>query len=1052
MPVPLRVASSLKVEAKFNVVTEFPNFDLHSAAAAGNIGLVEYALTRGQPVNSVLDGVLPLHAACAGGDEQVVKLLIEHGADVNAPRLPRKYSTGGNRDASAPIVGTSGSTPLHFAAANGNKNIITTLLLRGAHADRADKHGVTPEMLANQHGWVECAQVLRTWVENKDRDLRERAAPLVSDEQVTLAANRERHGSFGTEPEASGTGRRRLQVKRSIDTALNMLKVSSTGLSEAYLRPSASPMNVATPSPPASPNRGEYPSFGTPSDEGRFSPSPSPIDPGPRRPSLPHIFSLPPATASRPAKPATLTKPQPSPRRPRSAGTDAENEAGHPPFGRGGAARMLGTKYSLMNMFKKAQGENGVPLERSPSHQTSSSISGYSMMSSSPMTIDLTDNAATPTSSSFPRPSRFRKGSDASAARPRAPSGSQSQVPQFMSGSPSHRFSPPNPTVPLAVDLHNALAQQRNQTRDRAGSSSSALGISFEESSGSGSGSPLTRLGLLRARPLPQGHSRDRSGSGGSIRSGGVYDEDIVGDMAKGKSRQGILRTHTRSTSTGQSQSALRPLRFDHSPNGTSVLREDENSRLWSAKVQDSSTSSLDSPPVNRVPDSAPAAIGDFGRGGLEEEEESYGSLLDQFEVIDMPRPGMDRDISFSSDSSSSPALFTGDVHELPASSDFPFSINNPPIATDEADLSLPVDNRGRGDSVSSTSTTDSRTNPNLSASGTTTSGSGGSLTITTPILATGEFMGLSLEPPSPIDGDDKDLPLEELHMQNFIDGLDSEVIGLNERRGNATLDLNMSLISSHAQAAALVQRTQQDILDLAQPGSLSPESLPSDGWSPLSARLAAFGESLALEKKLREQKEATNNGEIQSPSELASPRSTLGPSSPAKAGVNRQFSLENKSRSRQREPRRPHTSSGASSVSDINASSSGHQTSAENQTHHPGSRSVGTLDALYPEQAPRRPLLRSRTPDTDDRLSRMSSLDGLDTDSELGQPLTRVATAPLASSNPAKARRDQTRNMASATKLARMGFSPNNESTARAPPKRFGGLKSLVRSLKSKP
>ncbi|KAJ7592696.1 hypothetical protein C8J56DRAFT_856153 [Mycena floridula] len=83
-----------------------------------------------------------------------------------------------------------------------------------------------------------------------------------------------------------------------------------------------------------------------------------------------------------------------------------------------------------------------------------------------------------------------------------------------------------------------------------------------------------------------------------------------------------------------------------------------------------------------------------------------------------------------------------------------------------------------------------------------------------------------------------------------------------------------------------------------------------------------------------------------------------------------------------------------------------------------------------------------------------MSSLDGLDADSELGQPLTPVATAPLASLNPAKARWDQTKNMASATKLARMGVSPNNDSNARAPPKRsrFDDLKSLVRSLKSKP
>lgn len=54
-------------------------------------------MEHGQPVNSVLDGVLPLHAACAGGNVQVVKVLIDHGADVNAPRyvstLPQNVFT-----------------------------------------------------------------------------------------------------------------------------------------------------------------------------------------------------------------------------------------------------------------------------------------------------------------------------------------------------------------------------------------------------------------------------------------------------------------------------------------------------------------------------------------------------------------------------------------------------------------------------------------------------------------------------------------------------------------------------------------------------------------------------------------------------------------------------------------------------------------------------------------------------------------------------------------------------------------------------------------------
>ncbi|EJD51556.1 hypothetical protein AURDEDRAFT_22410, partial [Auricularia subglabra TFB-10046 SS5] len=78
----------------------------------------KYALTHGQPVNSVLDGVLPLHAACSSGIEAVVKLLLEYGADPNAARLPRKRTTDKNK--SHTIIGTTGSTPLHFAAANGH--------------------------------------------------------------------------------------------------------------------------------------------------------------------------------------------------------------------------------------------------------------------------------------------------------------------------------------------------------------------------------------------------------------------------------------------------------------------------------------------------------------------------------------------------------------------------------------------------------------------------------------------------------------------------------------------------------------------------------------------------------------------------------------------------------------------------------------------------------------------------------------------------------------------------------------------------------------------
>jgi hypothetical protein len=155
-------------------LTLVPNLELHSAAACGNVGLVHYALTHGQPVNSVLHGVLPLHAACSGGSVDVVKMLIERGANVNAPRLPRRYSDG--RKSNAPSVGTAGgsslsrkvllmtgSTPLHFAAANGHAPIVQILLACGAVADKPDKNGMTPEALAEIQGHTEVIRVMRAW-------------------------------------------------------------------------------------------------------------------------------------------------------------------------------------------------------------------------------------------------------------------------------------------------------------------------------------------------------------------------------------------------------------------------------------------------------------------------------------------------------------------------------------------------------------------------------------------------------------------------------------------------------------------------------------------------------------------------------------------------------------------------------------------------------------------------------------------------------------------------------------------------------------------------
>lgn len=172
-------------------VPPVPNLELHSAAADGNVGLVHYALTHGQPINSVLHGVQPIHAAAAGGSVSAMRMLIERGADVNAPRLPRRYSNEKKRG--APALGAAGerersiqpiqsiqsipsctrcslpthtdhdpgATPLHFAAANGHVNIVQMLLTCGAAPNKSDKLGQTPESLAEHNGHEEVVHVLR---------------------------------------------------------------------------------------------------------------------------------------------------------------------------------------------------------------------------------------------------------------------------------------------------------------------------------------------------------------------------------------------------------------------------------------------------------------------------------------------------------------------------------------------------------------------------------------------------------------------------------------------------------------------------------------------------------------------------------------------------------------------------------------------------------------------------------------------------------------------------------------------------------------------------
>lgn len=472
-------------------------------------------------------------------------------------RLPKRYS---NRDSSAPIIGTTGSTPLHFAAANGNRDAIWLLLLHGAHADRADKHGVTPENLARQSGWIECADLLKEWIINKDKDLREREEFIAADDK-NHAKRRNRLGSFD-DPEPSPTPRRRLHVKHSIDTALNMLRSSSSNLSEAYYH------GAHTPTPPTSPSR----PFGDVTSHHGSSNNDQLDEQSIRRPSLSHIGqsdSLP-----RPRKSSAQSA---NPHRPRSAGEGAEENAPVPPYAKGGTARRLGSKVSLLNLFRKGQSSEGTGTP-DPNTNTIATVTDASNVSISPPSCSL-------------HRSRPHQGSDASIRSRKPGDPSLERKPSL--GSPSR--SP----VPMAIDLHNALAQeqQRINNRDRSKSNASSRyeylnddpAISGGGSYNSPGSSPLARLGVLRN----QGHHRTRSGSGSSLghdlnapsrlgagsgatvddapnnnRAGGTGTD--VDNLSRSLPRPGILRPHNRNGSNGQGHmtpSALRALRYAFSLN-----------------------------------------------------------------------------------------------------------------------------------------------------------------------------------------------------------------------------------------------------------------------------------------------------------------------------------------------------------------------------------------------------------------------------------------------------------------------------------------------------
>lgn len=136
----------------FKVLLADPRVKLELAAPNGNTALMMAAFKRNMPAVQALlakgaavnrPGWTPLHYAGAGGDAEIVRVLLAHKADVNAPS-PGKL------------------TPLMLAAREGQESSVQALLDAGADTSLKNNEGLTAAQIAERADKPRIANAIET--------------------------------------------------------------------------------------------------------------------------------------------------------------------------------------------------------------------------------------------------------------------------------------------------------------------------------------------------------------------------------------------------------------------------------------------------------------------------------------------------------------------------------------------------------------------------------------------------------------------------------------------------------------------------------------------------------------------------------------------------------------------------------------------------------------------------------------------------------------------------------------------------------------------------
>uniref|UniRef100_A0A6Q2ZIT2 K Homology domain-containing protein n=1 Tax=Esox lucius TaxID=8010 RepID=A0A6Q2ZIT2_ESOLU len=153
------------------------NTALTLACFQGRAEVVSLLLDRKANVeHRAKTGLTPLMEAASGGYAEVGRVLLDKGADVNAPPVPSSRDTALtiaadkghykfcelliNRGAHIDVRNKKGNTPLWLATNGGHFDVVQLLVQAGADVDAADNRKITPLMAAFRKGHVKVVQYL----------------------------------------------------------------------------------------------------------------------------------------------------------------------------------------------------------------------------------------------------------------------------------------------------------------------------------------------------------------------------------------------------------------------------------------------------------------------------------------------------------------------------------------------------------------------------------------------------------------------------------------------------------------------------------------------------------------------------------------------------------------------------------------------------------------------------------------------------------------------------------------------------------------------------